>query len=894
MSRILARLGRHSFTHPWRILLGWLAVVAGVVALLATQTTSMATGFSLDDTPSQQVLDSITREIPEARGAQGALVFTSPDGGRVDTPERAATIARAVDAARSTGYVVDRDAKLLEQEDRAVAKVTEQVEAKVAAELTPRLRELSASLDADLARLPDAGAAAGGQQVAGLRAQVEALSARAAELATAPAHERIAGASDLFSGVSALRSRLREAGIGQAPSAAAEPMELEDPRAHVDAAVATASAPVLADLDRLTRGSSPSGTPLTVGDRRYPSALVSADGTTAVASVQLREQVSGLPEGALDDVLAAADAAATAGGLDMSATSSLQPTSPPLGGHEAVGLLVAAVVLLLTLGSLVAAGLPILTALVGVFIGVGGAFAFSGHYVMTTSTPALGLMLGLAVGIDYALFVVHKHRRLIIERGLPARDSVALAVGTAGSAVVFAGLTVVIALLGLLTLGMPFVDTMAITAAVTVAVAVLIAVSALPALLGLVGERIVSPRAREPHRRSGEHRIARRWVSMATRRPLVTVLGVTALLALVALPAADLRLGMPSGAVAEAGSSQRTAYDATTRGFGEGANAPLLVTARESGGAFDQGELMATQEELAGIDGVVNVALMGQSPGADLAIFQVTPTSGPTAGATEALVTRLRSAEIPGLDPLGVSGLTAMNIDLSEALAAATPVYVGIVVLLSLVILLIVFRSLLVPVAATAGFLLTMAATAGLVWTAFGDPRWTWLVGVDRAGPVLSFLPVMATGILYGLANDYQLFLGTSMREAHVHGSPAREAVRSGFLHAGRVVVAAAVVMVSVFGGFVLSSDTTIRQFGFALSAGILIDAFLVRMLLMPAVLHLAGERAWALPRWLDRVLPAVDIEGDRLRRPEPAPGGVSEDGADEPVVPVAAAPPGS
>ena len=458
------------------------------------------------------------------------------------------------------------------------------------------------------------------------------------------------------------------------------------------------------------------------------------------------------------------------------------------------------------------------------------------------------------------------------------------AVGTAGSAVLFAGLTVVIALLGLLTLGIAFVNTMALTAATTVTLAVLIALTALPALLGLVGERVASNRARQSARRPGRHRIANGWVSAVTRRPWLTILGVVALLGLVALPAPGLDLGMPSGAVAQAGSPQRTSYDAITKAFGEGTNAPLIVLARERGKTpFDQAKLLSTQQALADMDGVVDVALMGSSPDSELAIYQVTPEGGPNDESTAELVTRLRSVPLPEVGLLGVTGLTAMNIDLSEALADAIPVYVVLVVVLSLLVLLVVFRSLLVTLAATFGFLLTMAAVAGLVVTVFGNPDWTWVVGVDRPGPILPFLPIMATGILYGLANDYQLFLGTSIREDYVRGADPRASIRSGFVHAGRVVVAAAIIMVAVFGGFVLSSDTTIRQFGFALSAGVLIDAFLIRMTLIPALLHLAGERAWWLPRWLDDILPTLDIEGNRLHHGRSTPP--------DPTTPAAAAP---
>ena len=863
MSSVLYRLGRYAFDHPLRILGVWLLVIAAVVGLLVTQPRVISSGLTLDDTPSQRVMDSISEAMPQAQGTQGSLVFTSADGARIDSPERAAAVVAALSAARDTGFVVDRDGKLEDQRAEVGERIREQVEIKVAAELAPQLAALGSSLDAAAAAVPT-----DQPDASDLVARLDELADRARTLSTATPGDQVDGSTVLFADLQELTLRLEAAGAAQALTLQAPSGEMSDPRARVDEAVAEATTAALADLEHLTAGTSPRGEPLTVGGTSYGSVLVSTDGRTAVASVHLTEQVSDLPEGAVDSMLDEVGAAAGAAGVEVSATTSLLPAEPPLGGHEALGLVIAAIVLILALGSLIAAGLPLLTALAGVFIGVGGAFALSANFHMTTSTPALGLMIGLAVGIDYALFVVHKHRSLMIRSDLAARDAVGEAVATAGSAVLFAGLTVVIALLGLLTLGIAFVNTMALTAATTVTLAVLIALTALPALLGLVGERIATSRARLRGRRPGRQRIAHGWVSGVTRRPWLTVLGVVALLGVAALPAPGLDLGMPSGAVAQVDSPQRTSYDAITEAFGEGTNAPLIVLAREIQLAgFDQETLLSTQQGLADTDGVVDVALMGVSPDNTLAIYQVTPEGGPNDESTADLVTRLRSVPLPDVGLLGVTGLTAMNIDLSEALADAIPVYVVLVVVLSLFVLLVVFRSVLVPLAATFGFLLTMAAVAGLVVTAFGNPDWTWLVGVDRPGPILPFLPIMATGILYGLANDYQLFLGTSIREEYARGSDARTAVRGGFVHAGRVVVAAAIIMVSVFGGFVLSSDTTIRQFGFALSVGILIDAFLIRMTLIPALLHIAGERAWWLPRWLDAILPAVDIEGDRLRR---------------------------
>lgn len=871
MSALLHRLGRQAAARPLPFLVSWLLVILAVVALLATQTPSISTSLTLDDAPAQRVLDDVTEALPEAGGTQGTLVFQATDGGRVDTGARADAIDSALDAASASGLVLDRDARLLDQQADVEATVRENVEDRVAADLTVRIEELLGALDG---ALPVDGPAAQSPQATQLVPRITAIKDTANELLAAPDADRIAGAAGLFADVEQLQADLSRAGmdLGALPA----PEEgMTDPAAAVDAAVATATADALGRLDSLMRGTSPRGTELVTSDGVRPSVLVSDDGTTAIASVQLAEQVSDLPAGSLDDLLASIDAVVAEEGLTVAASSSLQPLEPPIGGHEAIGIAVAAVVLIVTLGSLVLAGLPILLALVGVFIGVGGAYALSANFEMTTSTPALGLMLGLAVGIDYALFIVHKQRSLQINQGLDTVESIARAVATAGGAVLFAGGTVVVALLGLLTLGMGFVSTMAVTAAVTVALAVALALTALPALLGLVGRlgrgrRHAAPQPQgspEPrHRHSHFGRAAQRWITTITARPIVTIVLVTLGLGALAIPAGQMELGMPSGAVAAPGSEQRTAYDAVSAALGEGANAPLVVALTPTDpGAVDQDRLEAWQAELAGHDSAANVRLMGTSEDRSLVLYTVVPTAGPTDPGTAALVHELRASELPDAEEIGVTGLTAINIDLSESLRDAIPVYLTLVALLSLAILLLVFRSLLVPLVATAGFLLSIGATLGLVVTAFGNPDFTWLVGVDRAGPVLSFLPIMATGILYGLAMDYQVFLGTSIREVHAHGESARTAVVEGFHHASRVVVAAAIIMVSVFAGFVLSDDSMIRQFGFALSAGILIDAFLIRMTLIPAVLHLAGEHAWWLPRWLDRLLPDLDLEGTRL-----------------------------
>ncbi|AXH95798.1 MMPL family transporter [Ornithinimicrobium avium] len=946
MSILLARLGAGSFRHPVVVLLLWALLLVGVVGLAGTADTQVSTSITVGDTSAQQVLDRVQAELPEAAGAQGTVVFRAEEG-RVDQGRAAEGVAAALKAGVDTGRVVDREAMRAEQEAELRAKATESATARTGEEITRGLEGMGAGLlevdevlrnrSEDVAvqlallatgqppplqpwqqeQLAGSGAPAPtspaqlGLLLEDMQGQLDTRAEELAGIGTSVVELLAAPVEQQLDGVVQLSSRVQE--LTEADPAAAEMLRAgsadgtsllltsgQDPREQIEEKVDEQVAAVMGDLGRLQGGTSPAGRPLVVDGEQVPGATVSADGTIAVLQVQLTEQLDDLPAGAAEEVVTALTGGAAAAGLQAYPSDSLQPLEPPVGGHEALGLLVAGVVLLLTLGSLVAAGLPLLTALLGVAIGVGGAFGLSEFYDMTSTTPVLALMLGLAVGIDYALFILDKQRRLILERGMSAREAAATAVGTAGSAVLFAGLTVIVALLGLLVLDIGFVTTMAVAASATVGLAVLVSLTALPALLGLAGERIVSRRARARSR--GAHRsptggAARRWAGVVTARPWLVVVAVVALLGLAALPAADMRLGMPGGASASAGSPERLNADLTAQALGPGATGPLLVTVERPAGTDSHlDRIGATLEDLARVDGVADAALRGTDKDGTLEIYAVTPEEGPMDPSTEELVHTLRQPEVvDGVDELGVTGLTAINIDLSQRLAEAVPVYLGVVVVLALFILLLVFRSLVIPLVATLGFLLTVGASFGLTTAVFGTATLGWLAGVDRPGVVLSFLPIMATGILYGLAMDYQVFLTTAMREAHVHGSAGRGAVAEGFAHASRVVVAAAVIMVSVFAVFVLTDDPVITQFGFALAVGVLIDAFLVRMTLMPALLHAVGDAAWWLPPRLDRLLPELDVEGSRLERapgpatpdPRPAGSGEPEAGAVGDAIPV-------
>lgn len=622
-----------------------------------------------------------------------------------------------------------------------------------------------------------------------------------------------------------------------------------------------------------TQGAAPAYGPMMVDGAPLPGVMLSADGSVAMLQFQFTVQQTSLPKSVTDSVIAAIDTVEQNGSGITALPSDSLTGKPAIGSTEAVGVAVAAVVLLITLGSVVAAGLPLLSALLGVGISVGAAFAFSKFIPMTDITPVLALMVGLAVGIDYSLFIVNRQRRMMLDQGLSAREAASRSVGTAGSAVFFAGLTVIIALCGMLVIGIAFLSAMALVAAVTVFVNVLISLTLLPALLGLIGERIVSAKARAKNAASSKksHGFAYRWARGVVKARWLVVIGVVAVLGAAAIPVAKMEMGIPSGATANLDTAVRQSYDAISDGFGEGYNGPLLLVAEpdsESGAITAEG-LYKLVQGLQGQEGVALVSPMGINKTGDIGIISVIPTTGPTDAATRTLVQELRAPDSAVAKEnhvtIGVTGFTAINIDMSSKLADVFPTYILIIVILSVIILLLVFRSIIVPIKATVGFLLSVLATFGITTAVY---QWGWLhsmFGFDTGGPLLSFMPIMVTGILYGLAMDYQVFLVSSMRESYVHGHKGTDSVIHGYEQSSRVVVAAAVIMVSVFAGFIFAPDIMIKQIGFALAAGILIDAFIIRMTLVPAVMAIFGDSAWRLPKWLDRMLPNLDVEGDKL-----------------------------
>jgi RND superfamily putative drug exporter len=600
----------------------------------------------------------------------------------------------------------------------------------------------------------------------------------------------------------------------------------------------------------------------------FSTGAVSADATTAIVSVTYDVQAAELSTADQDKLFEAGDRA-TSAGLTVDYGGDAAQEKVGQSPAEGIGIAVAAIVLVITFGSLLAAGLPLLTALIGVSFGLMGVAIASGFTDISSSTSTLAMMLGLAVGIDYALFIVSRYRQELAS-GHPRDEAAGRAVGTAGSAVVFAGATVVIALVALLVAGIPFITAMGLAAAGTVVMAVLIALTLLPAMLGFMGGRI-RPAREDAAEGTGKPGRGERWGRFVVRRRVPLLIATVLGLGILAIPATSLRLGMPSDATADPGTTQRAAYDAISDGFGPGTNGPLVVVADLTGASDGDAAVTEIRDELAVVKGVASVGTGQLDKAGDTAVYTVIPKTGPEDQATVDLVHALR-ADAPAVKAATgatvlVTGATAVAIDVSDQLSAALLPYLVVVVGLALLLLLLVFRSILVPLKATAGFLLSVFATFGAVVAVF---QWGWLselIGLQTTGPVLSFLPIMLVGVLFGLAMDYEVFLVTRMREAYVHGADPDTAVVEGFRHSSRVVVAAAVIMASVFAGFIFSPEAVVKSMGFALASGVLIDAFLIRMLVGPALMSLMGRRTWALPRGLDRITPVVDVEGERLAR---------------------------
>jgi putative drug exporter of the RND superfamily len=854
MAELLYRIGRFAARRRLAVIATWIAVLAVTVGAFLAFGKTPSSQISIPGTPTAVVTQQLAAAMPGVAGANGTVVYSTRDGTPFTDAQKAAVAAAVARAAKVEGVtqVVDPFNAQAQGEAQAkqVADGRAQIEAAKAqlADGQKQLDAAKAQLDAGKAQLDVARA-----QLAAQQQQLDAAKA-APGLSAAAKAELASQQQQIDAGKAQLDAKQKELDAGAVTIAAKQQ--------QIDAGLAT----IAAQGKQLEAG-------VTLMGLASKIRLVSADGSAAIAPVMFAGTSLSVPQ-ELKSAVKAAFLASPIDGVDVNFSSAIAQGIPNLVGlGEMAGLVIAAVVLLLILRTLIGAALPIATALLGVGIGALGALSLAGVVDMISVTPILGVMLGLAVGIDYALFIINRHRRQLRD-GYVVAESIALANGTSGNAVFFAGCTVIIALLALNVTGIGFLGLMGTVGAVSVAIAVLIAITLTPALLGLVGVRILrgSERAHLADQVGPSPVAAARPIS-ARRAVALAGVGIAAL-AVIAVPSASLRLGLPLGSADNADTTQHRAYDLIAEKFGDGANGPLLVVADLPAGTTAE-QLPEAQaaiaQRLAGFNGVAAVAPVGASPDRTVTAFQVLPAEGPSSVSTERLVTALRAASpLEGGVTIGVAGQTTGNIDISAKLADALPLYLLLVVGLSLVIMVVVFRSVFIPIVATGGFVLSYFAALG---GAVAIYQWGWLgalFGVATPAPILNFLPTVLFGILFGLAMDYTLFLVSGMREAYAHGAPAKTAVVLGLRASRAVVIAAAIIMAAVFGGFVLSDSAIIRPIGFALAFGVLVDAFLVRLLIMPALMTLAGDWAWWLPRWLDRLIPNVDVEGASLERRHP------------------------
>ncbi|MFC5799652.1 MMPL family transporter [Streptomyces formicae] len=613
------------------------------------------------------------------------------------------------------------------------------------------------------------------------------------------------------------------------------------------------------------------------------AAQISADGRIAYAQVTFTEQADAVPKELVEEVVATAQDAERSGlQVELGGQAITRTQEPPTGIAEAVGILAAAVVLFLAFGSLFSMLLPIVVAVFGVGTGMLSATLLSHVTDVPEVAPLLGSLIGLGVGIDYALFIVTRHRRAIL-RGQDPEDAAVLALNTSGRAVLFAGGTVCIALAGMLVMRMQFLDGVVVATTLTVVLSVLAAVTLLPALLGLLGPRVLSRRQRrrlaangpEPAEANGA---AARWSAAVQRRPRAVAAVAVVVMAALAVPVLSLRLGATDQGNHPETQTTRQAYDLLAEGFGPGFNGPLQIVA-------EQPDATGLVERVRDVDGVAQVVALPVPPESGLSVIQVVPTTSPQSEGTDDLIDTLREEVIPasGVEA-HVGGVTAVFKDFATVTGERLPAFVATIIALGFLLLLIAFRSLVVPLTAALMNLIAAAASFGVLVAIF---QWGWgaeLLGIGKEGPITSFLPVIMLSLLFGLSMDYQVFLVSRMHEEWVHSRDNARAVRIGLAETSRVINCAALIMICVFGAFVLSGDMEGAMAGIGLAAAVALDAFILRTALVPAAMHLLGRSNWWLPGWLERRLPHLAVE-PREEEPvaapvveaeEPAPYGVS------------------
>jgi RND superfamily putative drug exporter len=604
---------------------------------------------------------------------------------------------------------------------------------------------------------------------------------------------------------------------------------------------------------------------------------VSRDRTIAFATVNFDERADVLPKAAVDRVITTAESARSSSlDVQLGGQAIEQAQQASLGFATIVGIAAAILILLISFGSFSAMGLPIATALLGLGAGL-GVITLASHVIdMPSFASELALMIGLGVGVDYALFIVSRFRENYRQNGGDVQAAVETALNTSGRAVLFAGATVVIALLGMFALGVNLLNGAAVAAAIGVVLVLAASLTLLPALLSLVGRRVgeVSGRRAAAEADSTKPGFWLRWVQRVQRRPAVTAIAATALMLALAAPALGLRLASSDAGNDPTSQTTRQAFELLARGFGPGFNGPLQVAVALPR-AHDSAALAQLTHALGSTRGIASVAPPRLNPAGTAAAVTAYPTTSPQSAQTSSLVTRLRNATIPPVEQSSgasvyVGGATASQADFSHVLSSKLPLFIAVVIALAALLLLVVFRSLVIPVQAALMNLLSIGASLGVVQAVFERGWLGGLIGV-QAGPIDAFIPVLAFAIVFGLSMDYEVFLVSRVHEEWTAGRDASRAVRDGLARTGRVITAAAAVMVAVFGAFAISGNRVLEMFGLAMATAVFLDAVVVRLLLLPAVLELLGRATWALPKWLERRLPQVAIEAEPSSKPLPA-----------------------
>ena len=908
MATWLYRIGNFATRRAWAVILTWTLVIAGVAGAYTAFHGKLSNTFTMPGTQTQQLSDELAQRFPSANRGSGQIILTTGDGTAL-TEEQKQAFSTALN--KLTGEVSSVDA--VTDPFTTTSKL---------AEAKTQLDEAHAKIDAAPAQIED-----GKKQLSGAASQIEEGTKQIAEnekklddsqAQITSGQDQLASAQKQLDDAQAqLKNGYAQAEAAGSPAEMMEQLNaqqaqltaqqnalnqqretLTESQKQVDAG----RSEIASKKEELAEGQKKldeQRTQLQKTESELPAQreqlerqqklydfasgyrMVSEDQSTAIATVSFKKKIYEVPSADLQKVMSDIESA-NLHGATVHFDANLSESALGGGSHtgEVAGMVIAFIVLMVMLGTLVAAGLPILMSLVGVVVGVLGTLSLSSIVQMSSTAYTLGLMLGLAVGIDYSLFILNRYRTNLLE-GMPKNQAIALANGTSGNAVIFAATTVIIALVALNVTGIPFLGVMGNAAAFCVVVAALIAVTLTPAVLSLAGTKVMSkklwasidtPQKIAERRAQDADRTEKPngWLRLVLARPLLTlVVGTLALLA-VAAPMSQMRLGLPDASNYPSDSAAYKSYALIKDKFGEGMSSPLVAVAHTPANMSEeqaQIDIASAVKERGGAN-VQAVVPGGMTDDRTLMIFQVIPAHSASSVETEELVHELRAVTVPvqGSEvSLGVAGQTSGNIDVSEVLAQKLPLYLGVVMGLSFLVLILVFRSILVPLVASMGFLFSVLASFGAVVSIYQLGFMSSLFGVDHPGPVLSFLPTLLIGILFGLAMDYQMFLVTGMREAYVHGKDAATAIVSGYNHAVRVVVAAAIIMISVFGGFIFAESTMIRPMGFGLAFGVLVDAFIVRMTLTPAIMALLGDKAWWMPKWLDRLTPNMDVEGAAL-----------------------------